>query len=57
MEDFELQNILENEHNRQKTGIELIASENFTSSSVLKYLGSVFTNKYSEGLPKKILWR
>ena len=53
MEDFELQNILENEHNRQKTGIELIASENFTSSSVLKYLGSVFTNKYSEGLPKK----
>lgn len=53
MEDFELNQILDNEYNRQKNGIELIASENFTSSGVLKYLGSVFTNKYSEGLPGK----
>lgn len=53
MEDFELNQILDNEYNRQKNGIELIASENFTSSAVLKYLGSVFTNKYSEGLPGK----
>tara|TARA_B100001175_G_scaffold191729_1_gene162648 strand:- start:620 stop:1915 length:1296 start_codon:yes stop_codon:yes gene_type:complete len=53
MEDFELNNILQNEYNRQKNGIELIASENFTSNNVLKLLGSVFTNKYSEGLPGK----
>jgi len=53
MEDCDLSQILENEYQRQKNGIELIASENFTSSEVLKYLGSVFTNKYSEGLPGK----
>ena len=53
MEDSELSQILENEIERQKNGIELIASENFTSSQVLKYLGSVFTNKYSEGQPGK----
>ena len=53
MEDSELNQILQNEIKRQKNGIELIASENFTSSEVLKYLGSVFTNKYSEGHPGK----
>ena len=53
MIDPKLDIILENEYKRQKMGIELIASENFTSSKVLSLLGSVFTNKYSEGLPGK----
>ena len=51
--DIQLKKILFREYNRQKRGIELIASENFTSQSVLDCLGSVFTNKYSEGLPGK----
>ncbi|MEZ4180156.1 MAG: serine hydroxymethyltransferase [Candidatus Doudnabacteria bacterium] len=38
---------------RQKTGLELIPSENYVSSAVLEALGSVFTNKYSEGYPGK----
>lgn len=40
---------LEKEIKRQKEGIELIASENYVSSAVLEAMGSVFTNKYSEG--------
>jgi len=39
------------EHKRQNSCIELIASENFTSTPVMECLGSVFTNKYSEGYP------
>ena len=42
---------LKGEENRQKTGIELIPSENYTFPEVLAALGSVFTNKYSEGYP------
>ena len=42
-------NLISKEFRRQKYGLELIASENFTSKSVLECLGSVFTNKYSEG--------
>ncbi|UJG42162.1 MAG: serine hydroxymethyltransferase [Candidatus Heimdallarchaeum aukensis] len=38
---------------RQEEGIELIPSENYTSRAVLQAIGSVFTNKYSEGYPKK----
>lgn len=38
---------------RQQEGIELIASENFTSENVMKAVGSVLTNKYAEGLPNK----
>ena len=49
LSDSKLFNILKNEFNRQRLGIELIASENFASQGVLNYLGSVFTNKYSEG--------
>jgi glycine hydroxymethyltransferase len=49
--DHEVWNIMKNEWNRQFHGIELIASENFVSSSVLEALGSCMTNKYSEGLP------
>jgi len=49
--DIKLFNILKNEFKRQKYGIELIASENFAPFSVLQLLGSVLTNKYSEGRP------
>lgn len=45
--------LLEQEKARQWKGLELIASENFTSMAVLNTLGSVFTNKYSEGYPGK----
>ena len=44
---------LKGEEARQKTGIELIPSENYTFPEVLATLGSVFTNKYSEGYPGK----
>jgi glycine hydroxymethyltransferase len=45
--------LIEKEKQRQEHGIELIASENFTSSQVMKAQGSVLTNKYAEGLPGK----
>merc|ERR1719163_321991 len=43
--------IIEKEKNRQWKGLELIPSENFTSRSVMEAVGSVMTNKYSEGYP------
>ena len=46
-------NLIKKEYRRQKYGLELIASENFTSKAVMQCLGSVLTNKYSEGLPNK----
>ena len=46
--DPEVANIIENEKDRQRRCINLIASENFTSKSVLEALGSVMQNKYSE---------
>ena len=49
--DPELHALVEHEKARQWGGIELIASENFTSRAVLECLGSCLTNKYSEGLP------
>jgi glycine hydroxymethyltransferase len=45
--------LIDKEENRQKTGIELIASENFTSKQVMEAAGSVLTNKYAEGLPNR----
>lgn len=45
--------LIESEKKRQQDGIELIASENFTSVQVMKAMGSVLTNKYAEGLPGK----
>jgi glycine hydroxymethyltransferase len=45
--------LIEKEKQRQEHGIELIASENFTSPQVMKAQGSVLTNKYAEGLPGK----
>lgn len=47
--DPELFNIIEKEKNRQWIGLELIASENYASKSVMEALGSVLQNKYSEG--------
>lgn len=43
--------IIEREHQRQKKGIELIASENFVSDEVMAAMGSCLTNKYAEGYP------
>jgi len=45
--------LIDKEKQRQEHGIELIASENFTSPQVMKAQGSVLTNKYAEGLPGK----
>eukprot|EP01134_Creolimax_fragrantissima_P002645 CFRG2645T1 len=50
-EDPEVYDLIEKEKNRQWRGLELIASENFTSAAVMEANGSCFTNKYSEGLP------
>jgi len=47
----EVFDIIKDEWQRQYSGIELIASENFASAAVLEALGSCFSNKYSEGLP------
>ena len=49
VKDPKLFNIIKKEYQRQKRSLELIASENFTSASVMECLGSVLTNKYSEG--------
>ncbi len=49
--DSDIFNALSGEESRQKVGIELIPSENYTYPEVLCTLGSVFTNKYSEGYP------
>jgi len=51
--DPELATILEAELGRQRSQLEMIASENFTSRAVLETMGSVLTNKYAEGYPKK----
>lgn len=45
--------LIQKEKERQQDGIELIASENFTSEQVIKAMGTVLTNKYAEGLPGK----
>lgn len=51
MEDQAIERLIAAEIERQQTGLELIPSENYVSPDVLKALGSVFTNKYSEGYP------
>src|ERR1700741_4913779 len=45
--------LIKKEQERQVRGIELIASENYVSNDVMKAMGSVLTNKYAEGLPRK----
>lgn len=52
-EDFSVYEIIKREEQRQKEGIELIASENYVSKAVLEAMGSILTNKYSEGYPGK----
>jgi glycine hydroxymethyltransferase len=47
--DPEMADIVEKEKNRQWKGLELIPSENFVSASVMEAVGSIMTNKYSEG--------
>ena len=49
--DKQIFDIIEREHQRQKKGIELIASENFVSDDVMRAMGSCLTNKYAEGYP------
>ena len=49
--DIDLFTLIDHEHNRQKRGIELIASENFVSMQVMEAMGSCLTNKYAEGYP------
>ena len=51
--DTKVFDLIRREEERQRTGIELIASENFTSKAVLEAMGSCLTNKYAEGYPGK----
>ena len=51
--DTQIFDLINKELHRQREGIELIASENFTSAQVMEAMGSCFTNKYAEGLPGK----
>ena len=51
MKDKQIEELIKAEKKRQTNGLELIPSENYVSSDVLQALGSVFTNKYSEGYP------
>ena len=51
--DKEVSSLIEQEKKRQLDGVELIASENFTSSEVMSVTGSILTNKYAEGYPGK----
>lgn len=53
MQDQQIADYIAGEENREREGLELIPSENYVSRDVLTALGSVFTNKYSEGYPGK----
>ena len=50
-QDLQIFNLIKKEEDRQTSGIELIASENYVSQQVLEALGSICTNKYAEGYP------
>ena len=52
-QDPQVADIIRREEDRQRLGLELIASENYTSAAVLEAMGSVLTNKYAEGYPGK----
>ena len=57
IKDKDIQNLIQAEEQRQATGIELIASENYQSSAVLQAQASIFANKYAEGFPwKRYYW-
>ena len=51
--DHEIYSLIDEEDQRQKMSLEMIASENYTSEAVMEAMGSILTNKYSEGLPGK----
>lgn len=51
--DSEIFQAIENELQRGRNGLEMIASENYVSKAILEAVGSIFTNKYSEGYPSK----
>jgi len=51
--DLEIARLIEAEENRQSDTLQMIPSENYASKAVMEALGTVFTNKYSEGYPKK----
>jgi glycine hydroxymethyltransferase len=51
--DTQIFDLIKEEYNRQKNGLELIASENFTSAQIMQAMGNVMTNKYAEGYPGK----
>ena len=51
MHETTIATLITREQQRQREGLELIPSENYVSGDVLRALGSVFTNKYSEGYP------
>jgi glycine hydroxymethyltransferase len=53
MDDKQVAQLIADEEQRQREGLELIPSENYVSSDVLEAMGSIFTNKYSEGYPGK----
>ena len=55
--DAAIDEAIQHERRRQLDNIELIASENFTSPAVMEAQGSVLTNKYAEGYPRKRWWR
>ena len=51
--DVQIEDLIAREAERQTTGLQLIASENFTSPAVMRATGSVLTNKYAEGYPRR----
>ena len=51
--DIQIFDLIKKEQERQSSGLELIASENYVSNQVLEAMGSVCTNKYAEGYPGK----
>ena len=52
-QDIQITDLIKKEYERQKSGLELIASENYVTDEVLKAMGSICTNKYAEGYPGK----
>lgn len=53
LDDKQLEDLIQSEAIRQRDGLELIPSENYVSESILRTMGSILTNKYSEGYPRK----
>ena len=52
-QDLQIFDLIRKEKNRQESGLELIASENYVTDEVLQAMGSICTNKYAEGYPAK----